>query len=99
MYIVACRYAQAPAKTLGIILYSVLGLSSPLEKRTILNVKIILLAFFVLWMIAAKNLQIILSKDDSYEKKNVPSRSAICHLDTLPCKVIANHSTPRLINA
>jgi len=36
-------------------------------------------------MIAAKNLQIILSKGDNYEK-NVPSRSAIYHLDTLPCK-------------
>jgi len=47
MYNVACPYAQAPAKTLGIILYSVLGLPSPLEKRTILNVKIILLSLFM----------------------------------------------------
>jgi len=46
-YNLACLYAQAPAKKLGIILYSVLGLSSPLEKRTILNVKIILLALFM----------------------------------------------------
>jgi len=46
-YNLACPYAQAPAKTLGIILYSVLGLSSPLEKRTILNIKIILLALFI----------------------------------------------------
>jgi len=34
-------------------------------------------------MIAAKNLQLILSKGDNY-KKNVPSRSAIYYLDTLP---------------
>jgi len=46
-YNLACPYVQAPAKTVGIILYTVLGLSSPLEKRTISNVKIILLASFM----------------------------------------------------
>ena len=43
----ACPYAQAPAKTLGVTLHSVSDLLSPLEKRPILKVNIILLALFI----------------------------------------------------